>query len=217
MKKTLIAVAVGLIIVGLIISFGQIFTVRYINVNFDNAVCSASKEEIISVADIDTHTNIFVLEEKELIKKIENNFPDNAIKVKDVIRHFPNTVNIVISERTALFKIAASVGEENGFVTADKDFQRTYIYSEEAISDKVLVTVSGVTVTGTYNIAECKALKEIADTMLKIGFKEEAIPYFIKSIDFNGNDLIITTRSDGAVFMIPSYTEGVVGYRSHDG
>ena len=66
MKKVIIAVAIGLVFVALIITFGQVFTVRYVSVEFVNSVSSATKQQIINLADIDTHTNIFVIDETKI-------------------------------------------------------------------------------------------------------------------------------------------------------
>lgn len=209
MKKTVIAVVVGLVIVGLIIAFGQIFTVRYINVEFENAVSATSKEEILSIADIDTHTNIFVMDEKALAKKIENAFEDNVVSVDNIVRHFPNTVTINVSERIALFKIPARVGGKTGYVSVDKNFQRTEIYQEDALQDEVLIDIRGVEITSSYNIDECIALKNIADTLLTIGFKEESIPYLIRTIEFTGDDMTVVLRTDGAILKISGYRDNL--------
>ena len=209
MKKTIVAVAIGVVIVAMIITFGQVFTVRYVNVNFENAVASTNKEEILSVADIDANTNIFILDEKDLKKRIENNFDDNAISVSNVVRKFPSTVTIHVYERIPLFKIRAKNASDDGYVWADRNFQRTNVYGVDFDLVTPIITVNNVLITTSYNTAECRALKDLADAMMKIGFKEEAIPYFIESVSFDGNDLVLLLRADGARFEIANYTENL--------
>ena len=120
MKKVIIAVAIGLVFVALIITFGQVFTVRYVSVEFVNSVSSATKQQIINLADIDTHTNIFVIDETKIASAIENEFDDNAIRVSDIVREFPNKVVIRISERLALYKIEAETDENEKNESIDK-------------------------------------------------------------------------------------------------
>ena len=69
MKKVAVAITIGLVLVALIIAFGQVFTVRYIDVEFVNAVVTADKNEIIDATGIDTNTNIFILDEKKSRQK----------------------------------------------------------------------------------------------------------------------------------------------------
>ncbi len=207
MKKVAVAITIGLVLVALIIAFGQVFTVRYIDVEFVNAVVTADKNEIIDATGIDTNTNIFILDEKKVKAKIQNAFSDNAIKVNDIVREFPNKVTIKISERTPLFKIKAETEEKDGFVTVDRNFQRTYVYSEEEISREPLIEVKGFVVEDTYLTDECYALRDVANALIDCGFNEEAIPYLIKTIEFTDGSAKITLRSDEVTFVLTNYDE----------
>lgn len=204
MKRVAVAITIGLVLVALIIAFGQVFTVRYIDVEFVNSVKAANKQEIIDATGIDTNTNIFILDEKKVKAKIQNAFNDNAIKVNDIVREFPNKVKIKVSERTPLFKIAAETEEKDGFVTVDRNFQRTYVYSAEEIQTEPLIEVKGLTIKDTYLINECNALKIIANTLIARGFAEDAIPYFVKRIEFNENKIKINLRASATTFVLTS-------------
>lgn len=215
MKKAVIGVAIGLIIVAMIITFGQVFTVRYINVEFENSVTSTDKQELVSLADIDSNTNIFVLDEDVVKQKIEGAFPDNVIRVTDIEREFPNRVVIKVSERIAIYKIEARSADEEGYVAVDRNFQRNTIYSEDQLQDTLLVDVKGVTVKGSFVTKECYILRDIANALVSpIGEEgtlvpEEGIPYLIKEIIFDETTVTVRLRPDDAVFVIQITDENI--------
>lgn len=209
MKKAVIGIAVGLVIVAMIITFGQVFTVRYIGVEFENSVSSTDKQEIVSLADIDSTTNIFVLDENTIKQRIESAFPDNVIRVTDVVREFPNKVTIKVSERIAIYKIEAQTKEEKGFVAVDRNFQRNTIYAtEEELNGMELVSVKGFTVNESFVTEECYALRDIANSILAYSgeqgnsIPEEGIPYLIKEVVFDQNNITILLRSDDASLIL---------------
>ncbi len=202
MKKVIVAVAVGLALVALIIAFGQIFTVRFVTVNFENGVSAADKQTILDLAGIEPNTNIFILDEKRTADKIEKGFDDNVIKVTNIVREFPNKVTINVRERIALFRIKATTADESGYVAADKNFQRTAIYSYEELKNEALIDVTGFTVQETYRTEECYALRDIADAFMECGIEEEALPYFLRSIEFSDSKIIIQLRTTNTKFYI---------------
>ena len=114
MKKAIIAIAIGLVLIAGIITFGQLFAVSYVSVEFVNNVICASEQEILEQANINTGTNIFVLDEDKIAKNIEKNYADSDIKVNNVIREFPNKVIIKVSERFPIYKINAEFQDQEG-------------------------------------------------------------------------------------------------------
>lgn len=210
MKKVIIAVAIGLVFVALIITFGQVFTVRYVSVEFVNSVSSATKQQIINLADIDTHTNIFVIDETKIASAIENEFDDNAIRVSDIVREFPNKVVIRISERLALYKIEAETDEnEKKYVATDRNFQRSELYSEKDLAGQILTTVTGLKIIDTYRTDECYALRDIANAFISCGIAEEALPYFMEEVDFSTEKIIITLRPTDSIFEISKNVDDI--------
>ena len=207
MKKVVVAVAIGLVLVALIIAFGQIFTVRFVTVDFVNGVSSTDKQRILDLADINPNTNIFILDEKKIADKIQKGFEDNVIKVTDIVREFPNKVTIKVSERIALFRIKAITDKESGYVAADKNFQRTAVFSYEELKSEVLTDVIGFTVEGTYRRDECYALRDIADAFIECGIEEEALPYFICSIEFTETKIVIRLRTTDTTFTVPKSSD----------
>ena len=203
MKKVVITVAIGIIIIAGIIVCGQMFKVQFVNVEFDNSVNVTNEESVLSLADIDTNTNIFVLDEKVIKERIESGYDNNAIKVTDIIRSFPNKVTIKVVERVALFKIKAETEKQSGYVCVDRNFQRNKIYSYDTIKDEVLINVSGITINESFKSKECYQLQIIANTLIASGIQEEAIPYFVNDINFNDNGRItINLRTTDTKFII---------------
>ena len=202
MKKTIVAVVIGLAIVAAIITFGQVFTVRYVDVPLKNSVQCTDVNEIVELAGIKANTNIFTLNEKEIKKKIEEQFDTNTLHVDDIVRRFPDKVLIEVSERTALYKIEASVDNLYGYVTADKNFQRNTLYSEETLSDKTLIEVEGFVVEGDFNVEECYILQQIANSAIACGIREEGIPFFIRSVTFDEDTVSVQLRVTDTVFVL---------------
>ena len=81
MKKAIIAIVIGLVIVAMVISFGHVFAVRYVSVEFQNNVACTTKQEILSSAEISSGTNIFVVDEKKVAQRIEQQYEDSDINV----------------------------------------------------------------------------------------------------------------------------------------
>jgi hypothetical protein len=202
MKKVVIAVAVGLILIAVIITFGQIFTVRHVGVEFTNSVSCADEQQVLSYANISPSTNIFVLDEETIAERVEKHYSDNSLKVVAIVREFPDKVIIKVSERIPIFKIKAETEDESGYVEADRNFQRAQIYTAGQLDEATLTEVRGYTVEGTYKTDECYMLRDIADALMQCGFPEEAIPYFVSGIEFSGNLVTLELRASDTKFII---------------
>lgn len=202
MKKVIIAATVGIVLIACIIVCGQMFTINFVNVEFVNGVQTTTEQKILLLADIDTNTNIFVLNESALKKRIEDGYPDNSVKVTDVVREFPNKVTIKVMERVALFKIKASAGNLNGYACTDRNFQRNVIYSYDDLKDDVLINVIGIELKDSFQTDECYILKNIVNAFIDCGIKEEALPYFIQEITFLAEKISINLRMSDTKFVI---------------
>ena len=203
MKRVVITVAIGIMIIAGIIVCGQMFKVQFVNVEFDNGVTVTNEESILSLADIDTNTNIFVLDEKQIKERIENGYENNAIKVTDIVRSFPNKVTIKVMERVSLYKIKAETETQSGYVSVDRNFQRNKIYSFEELKDEILINVTGISINNSFKSKECYQLQSIANALISNGIQEEALPYFINDINFNDTGrIIINLRITDTKFVI---------------
>ena len=203
MKRVVITVAIGIMIIAGIIVCGQMFKVQFVNVEFDNGVTVTNEESILSLADIDTNTNIFVLDEKQIKERIENGYENNAIKVTDIVRSFPNKVTIKVMERVSLYKIKAETETQSGYVSVDRNFQRNKIYSYEELKDEILINVTGISINNSFKSKECYQLQSIANALISNGIQEEALPYFINDINFNDTGrIIINLRITDTKFVI---------------
>lgn len=92
----LLAVIIGLAIY-LILS--PIFNIKQINVEGNEQI---SSEQIISLSKIEKEINLFKVSNKETINAIKEN---PYVKTVEIKRKLPNTINIVITERTASFML----------------------------------------------------------------------------------------------------------------
>lgn len=202
MKKIIIAVVLGLVLISLIIAFGQVFTVKYVTVEFTNNVSVTTKEKILEQAGIKTSTNIFIIDEEKVAESIEKNYTNNEIKVKSIVRTFPNKVTINVSERIALFRIQAHTEEQSGYVKADRNFQMNAIYSYSEIKDEVLIDVSGFEIKDTFNCKECFALKNIANAVIDSGIKEEALPFFIDEVSISERQIKVMLKGTDTVLVV---------------
>lgn len=204
MKKAIIAIVVGLVIVAMVIAFGHVFAVRYVSVEFQNNVACTTKQEILSGAEISSGTNIFVVDEKKVMQRIERQYEDSDIKVVDIVREFPNKITIKVMERFAIFKIDAEFMNESGYVCVDRNFQRTKIYNSGVIQTKKLIDIVGYKVSGTYVTDECYRLRDIANAFIACGIQEEALPYFVSQIEFTTTQTLIKLRTTDTLLVIES-------------
>ena len=126
----------------------------------------------------------------------------------DIVREFPNKVTIKISERIALYKIAARSEEGEGYVAVDRNFQRNTIYAEEDLEGMNLIDVKGFAVDGSFVTEECYILRDIANALIQYSggdgnsIPEEGIPYLVKEIIFDGNFVRISLRTNDSTIVL---------------
>ncbi len=205
MKKKYVVIAVSVLIIALIVAFGQIFTVRDISVVFHNKTGLTDEADILKVAGITYKKNIFNVKEGEIKQKIASNFTDRSIVVTNVVREFPDKVVIYVKERVPIFRMQTYSSEGTAYVATDKDFQRNAVQKEGENSVK-LIEVTGYEVRETFDVKECIALREVAYALIGEGMSEEALPYFIEKINFSGDALEITLAETKAVLRVKMTT-----------
>ncbi|NLL56142.1 MAG: FtsQ-type POTRA domain-containing protein [Clostridiales bacterium] len=197
MRKKYVAITISVVMIALIITFGQIFTVKNVKVEFKNETGMATEQTILELADITSNTNIFSLKESKIKQNI-NDYYSNSLIV-DVERVFPNTVTIHVKERLPMFLVSVNNDSYSGYVYTDIDFQRSDIAQG---LDKHIITVENYTVKNTFDTAQCIAVRVFAKTLLDNGMEQSAIVAFVESITINDDNLTVNLRQNNAVFVI---------------
>lgn len=203
-KATVVGIIIFAVVLTGIVLFGVFFTVGTVTVRFENDVTSVNKDAVYSAIPIDSYTNIFSVNEKKVKEYVESSFPGNVISVTSVVRSFPNSVAVVVRERTPVFRIAhINPNEASGsdYVVSDKDFRRFSVYSQGQELPYNVVIVEGFYITDSFAVEGCYQLKNIVSYFISKGFAEGAITAFMKKVVFNEDDLIITLF-DNATFTL---------------
>lgn len=202
MKKKYIVITASILIIALIVACGWIFTVRNVSVVFYNKTGLADEATVIAASGLSARKNIFSIKEADIKAGVAAAFDDNSIVVTNVVRNFPNEVVIYVKERIPIFKI--SVWSSDGVercVPTDKDFQRGNIVTEDEI-DYLLIEVKGFQVYETFDVKECVNLRAMAGAFIACGINEEALPYFISSVEITDEYFNVKLRETSAVLKI---------------
>lgn len=201
MKNKIIIIAISLIIVTALIVCGNVFAVDRVEVVFDNKTDITSEYDILKAAGISQSTIIFNIKESDIKSKISKQYKDNSIVVTNVERVFPNKVKIYVKERVLIYKLSVySQTGENEYVPTDKDFQRGVMYQN--IDDLLLINVKNFVVKDTFNLEECYQLREFAQALIDLGISEDALPYFVESIEFADSFLEVRLRNSSGMLTI---------------
>lgn len=198
MRKKYIAIAISIVLIALIITFGQIFTVRNVLVEFKNETGIANESSILELADIGPNSNIFSLKESKIKSNI-NNYYSNSLVV-NIERTFPNTVIIHVKERLPMFLISAETDTYQGLIYTDKDFQRSG--KSDEINTENLIKVNNYIVKNTFDTQECIALRAFTMALNDKGLEESAITALVETITVNEGNLTVNLRQNNAVFVI---------------
>lgn len=205
MKKKYVLIALSVIVIGLIVACGQMFTVRHVSVVFDNKTGLADENGVLKATGLNGRNNIFNIKESDLKKNIALAYPDNSIEVTNIERKFPNKIVIRVKERIPIFKIkvySTVGGNTDMYVPTDKDFQRGALQNAESIKDLMLIEVSNFGVYETFDVQECKDMHTLVKALLDMSFEEEALPYFIQIIDFSEGYINVMLRETNAIISI---------------
>lgn len=199
MKKKYTIIAISLVIVTLLIVCGNIFAIENVNVVFENFTEKTNKYEILSVAGVDKGTIIFNLREKDVKQNVAKHYSDNSIVVTNIIREFPNQITIYIKERVPIYKINVLSHTNNSFVATDKDFQMGNILNDY---DGILIEVKNLVVKDTFDLEQCRHLRELSERFIAEGINEEALPYLLETITFQNESLVLKLRNSSATFNV---------------
>ena len=198
MKKKYVAIILAVFVLALIFTFGQVFTIKSVNVVFENDTDIATDAELIRLAGVEHDKNIFSFNERKVVEKINSNY-SHALKV-NVERQFPNKVVIKVTERLPVMIIEVNNDKYRGFVATDKDFQRTIKCSENDYPE--LIKINGYSVQSSFDTKECMYIREFINDLIKLGIKNEAINVFIDKIYFNENNMMIQLSQYNAKWQI---------------
>ncbi len=199
MKKNCIVIIASVLILCSIITFGEIFTVKEVEVSFVDEKTSVGEKEILILADIYQYGNIFAVDEKDVANRIENGFDDNSVEVINIVRSFPNKVTIYARERFSMFYMKKFANEEQLVVT-DLEFQRSTLIG---IGENVesYVGIVGAEVNTNFNTPELLDVYEMGQALTEIGMTEESIRSFLHTIEFVGNAMVINLDLGGKITL----------------
>lgn len=200
MKSKYIAITIGILIVIMIVVFGNIFLIRSVDVVFTHSPEGTDEASIVSASGIALGSNIFSVDEKEAAKHISAHYPDNTLAVLDIERVFPNKVIIRVKERIPLLVVPyGDAGAE--CVPTDIDFQMTQKISVEDI-DFEAIAVSGTSVTQTFNTLAFRQIRETLSAFAALDFTEEGMIAFIERISLSAEKLRIELRRSDTVLEL---------------
>lgn len=198
MKKKYIAIIIAVVILVAIFTFGQVFTVKTVDVVFENDTAVATDAQIVNLAGVEHDKNIFSFKEDDVIELINEKY-NNALKVS-IERIFPNKVIIKIKERIPMFVLEVNNANYSGFIATDKDFQRTDKIDTESMDN--LILIRGYTVKSSFDTEQCRNIRILANTLIDAGMKYEAVSVFIDQIYFNGSEMVVQIAQYDAQWTI---------------
>lgn len=200
MKNKIIAISVSVVIIALIVVFGEVFKLKALDVKLTAYTGAVEETDIVELIDVDSYGSIFGVNESAIKENIESYYGGNTVEVYGVVRSFPNKVTVYVRERLPMFEV--DVYEKDGYcVPTDKDFQRNKIVEKSSVGYK-LIKVNGISVEKSFNTASFRQLKAVADGFTDLGMTEEGIISFVKSVTFNENDIVIELNYGQARFTI---------------
>lgn len=198
-----LGIIAGICLIALIFAFGQLFAVRKIDVYYHKAPLKAKTGEIIQASGIGIGTNIFIIDEKATIKKVEAYYGDCSVAVVSIERIFPNQVLLYVKERVPVFALALKSDAEKWVIT-DEGFSLSQIVTQSSYSDfNSLIKIEGFVVENTFNTQNVVKLNEIRKGFNALGIEEEALSTFIEKIAFeDGQARIYLRYYQGATLTI---------------
>ncbi|MDR0696595.1 MAG: FtsQ-type POTRA domain-containing protein [Christensenellaceae bacterium] len=182
--KTKVVATVGIILISLIlvsIIFVNVTNVDLIELRFESSPINFDEAEILAVSNLRAGMSIFSIDETELTKKIEDNFPARNVNVKNIERVWPNKVVLYLKERIRTCIVNIKDSEE--YAVIDMDFQMKPLIVDAL--DNQYIFLTGITVDNTFNIPQFAAIRQIL-----IAFTYKSIPYYalsgiLKEIEFD--------------------------------
>lgn len=200
MKKKLIATAIALVLVLTVLIFSRLFLVRTVEVRFAVAPADRSvAEEIVTVAEVGQGQSILNLDEDRIIANVANHFKDNSVVVKSVERVFPDTVILHVTAYHPA--VAVPLKDGQSYAITDAGFQMSQIVEADRLQKDSYIVLSGTAVDSSFNTPDLIAVNKFFRALELCGMKQEALPYFIASIECADRSLQVSLR-DGKTMTI---------------
>lgn len=206
MRKKYIAIIISVILVIVIIIFSNLFLVKTVEVVFEKPPHITNDEEIIAAAKIKMNSNIFNLNEQNIIDNVSNYFDNNKVSITDVQRSFPNKIRLYVKERHPILTIG--YGNENGekCIPTDIDFQLTN-HIDKVDIDFTAIAITGTYVSTTFNQPTFQYIRRVLYAYIDLNFNTDSLVSFIKEINVDGNKLILKLRNGESAFEIDAKAE----------
>ncbi len=198
-----LGIIAGICLIAIIFAFGQLFSVKKIDVYYYKAPLRVKTEEVIQASGISIGTNIFIIDEKSAIKRVEAYYGDYSVAVVSIERIFPNQVLLYVKERVPVFALPLK-DEAEKYVITDESFALSRIVAQSECNDfDNLIKIVGITIENTFSTPNVAKLNEIRKGFNTLGIGEEALATFIESIAFEDNQAKICLRHyQGASLLI---------------
>lgn len=198
MKRRVISVAVGVVIVLAITIFGNLFKIGQVEVEFQDTPVSVDVVDIYDNSDIELGQSILSLNENLVKRNIMNSYSDNAVAVTDIVRVFPNKVVIYCTEHVPMCAIEKK-NDPNVYALADGDFQLNRVENKEDVDLSQLILLKGVAVDDTYNTETFRNVNLLFRTLKGEGISYNAQAKLFESVEYLGSKMLLKTRAGETV------------------
>ncbi len=193
MRRNVVSVVIGLIIVALVTFFGNVCKIEEVEVAFKKEPVSADAVEIFENTDINLGDSILSLNENVVKRNVNESYVDNSIAVTDIVRVFPNKIIIYCTEHVPTCAVAKK-GEPNVYAIADVDFQLNKVVNKEDLDLSSLILIEGVEVDDTYNTPSFRLIRETLQILQEEGLDNVALVELIEKITLDESSIILYTR-----------------------
>lgn len=201
MRKKYIAFVAGLLLIAIIVVFGNIFLIKSVDVVFVNKPEFADENSIINASEISLNTNIFNLDDKKIKDNISSFYDNNSLAVLDVERVFPNKVVIYVKERKPILIVPYQQEGQGECIPTDIYFQMNQIKLMSDI-DYDSILIKGVAVQNTFNTSSFRQINRILTAFLDMNFTEDGLVAFIKEFVVSDENIRIVLRHGDCVFEL---------------
>lgn len=207
MKKRIIAVLAGVLIIASVITFGMVFSVREVTEVYEDGSTATKGGDIAAIAGIFPGDNILGINETTAIRRVSDAFPDNSIDIGDIERVFPNKVIIKIKQRLPLVALPCEGG---GYALADIDFRLNKKLQDGDAELLSVILAEGIFIKDSFNTPEAKRLREALIAAKSAGFDDRGLAAFIASISLSAQDSVIFTLRSGGVITCTGFGESLI-------
>ncbi|MFW5780202.1 MAG: cell division protein FtsQ/DivIB [Bacillota bacterium] len=201
MKKKYIAFVTGLLLIAIIVVFGNLFLIKSVDVVFINKPEFADEDNIINASEISINTNIFNINDENIKDNINSYYDNNSLAVLDIERVFPNKVVIHVKERKPVLIVPYAEEDGDECVPTDINFQMVKKQNKSDI-DYDSIQIKGLAVQNTFNNFSFRQINSIMTAFTDMNFTDDMLVAFIKEIVVNDDYIRIVLRHGDSVFDI---------------